>query len=130
MGISNIKIRKKKSKMLKPIIITENLEETNPLAIKLRETFDIWGEKIYRENSAALGGDINGILITNENQKIDDLVPTISSLVAIAITTGQDAAALKSAHPKVRVFKVGNVEEATTALVNAIDGVATITGEL
>ena len=34
--------------MLKPIIITENLEETNPLAIKLRETFDIWGEKIYR----------------------------------------------------------------------------------
>ena len=85
---------------------------------------------LFSENTAALGGDINGILITNENQKIDDLVPTIANLVAIAITTGQDAAAMKSAHPKVRVFKVGNVDEATTALVNAIDGVAEIAGEI
>ena len=44
----NIRPYQNKLKMLKPIIITENLEETNPLAIKLRETFDIWGEKIYR----------------------------------------------------------------------------------
>ena len=95
-----------------------------------RFELQMYTKNIFSENSAALGGDINGILITNENQKIDDLVPTIGNLVAIAITTGQDAAAMKSAHPKVRVFKTANVDDAITALVNAVDGVAQIAGEI
>merc|ERR1712002_916695 len=70
-------------KMLKPIVICADLPDNDPIKMELSNHFQVWNESVYRENSSALGGDINGIILSSNSQKITDLVPTIANLVFV-----------------------------------------------
>merc|ERR1719439_360499 len=101
--------------MIKPVVIIADDAPKDQLEGDLY----VWDESIFRENAAALGNDINFILVTSDSQKIDDLVPKVKNLTAV-ITTGPavDKASLAS---NTKLAKAANLAEAIATIQKASD---------
>ena len=103
-----------KVEMIKPVVIVAD----DASKAELESDLHVWDESTFRANASALGGDINAILVTSQSQKIDDLLPSITNLVAIVSTCGE----IQAAGTKAKMITVGSVKEAITTIQKAVDG--------
>merc|ERR1712106_587250 len=95
-----------KEKMIKPVVIVAD----DAAKAELESDLHVWDESTFRANAGALGGDINAILVTSQSQKIDDLLPSITNLVAIVSTVGAVTCG------NVKCLTVGSIKEAITTI--------------
>ena len=100
--------------MIKPVVIVAD----DASKAELESDLHVWDESTFRANASALGGDINAVLVTSQSQKIDDLLPSITNLVAIVSTCGE----IQAAGTKAKMITVGSVKEAITIIQKAVDG--------
>merc|ERR1711931_232696 len=103
----------KKVEMIKPVVIVAD----DASKAELESDLHVWDESTFRSNASALGGDINAILVTSQSQKIDDLLPSITNLVAIVSTVG-----VVTCGKDVKCLTVGSIKEAITTIQKAVDG--------
>ena len=101
-----------KIEMIKTVVIVAD----DAAKAELESDLHVWDESTFRANAGALGGDINAILVTSQSQKIDDLLPSITNLVAIVSTVGVVTCG------NVKCLTVGSIKEAITTIQKAVDG--------